>query len=87
VEVGLRGPVDGQTGWLLDFSLIDDAWSVLQRRFDHHLLNEVEGLENPTCENLCGYIWAALMPRVPQLCAVTVWETVDSCCTFRGEMG
>jgi len=87
VEVGLRGPVDAQTGWLLDFSFIDDAWSVLQRRFDHHMLNEVEGLENPTCENLCGYIWASLQPRIPQLCAVTVWETMDSCCTYRGEMG
>ena len=83
----MRGPVDAQTGWLLDFSLIDDAWSVLQRRFDHHMLNEVEGLENPTCENLCGYIWASLQPRIPQLCAVTVWETIDSCCTYRGEMG
>jgi 6-pyruvoyltetrahydropterin/6-carboxytetrahydropterin synthase len=87
VEVSLHGPVDAQTGWLVDFSLIDEAWASLHRRFDHHMLNEVEGLENPTCENLCGYIWAALRPHIPQLCAVTVWETVDSCCTFRGELG
>ena len=87
VEVGLRGPVDAQTGWLVDFALIDDAWSVLQRRFDHHMLNEVEGLQNPTCEHLCGYIWTELKPRIPQLCAVTVWETADSCCTYRAEMG
>jgi 6-pyruvoyltetrahydropterin/6-carboxytetrahydropterin synthase len=87
VELGLRGPVDPQTGWLLDFAAIDDAWSVLQQRFDHHMLNEVPGLENPTCENLCVYIWEALLPRLPQLSAVTVWETTDSCCTYRGEKG
>lgn len=87
VELALRGPVDPQTGWLVDFAVLDDAWSGLHQRFDHHMLNEVPGLENPTCENLCMYIWGALLPRLPQLGAVTVWETMDSCCTYRGEKG
>ena len=87
VELALHGPVDPQTGWLLDFAHIDDAWLVLHQRFDHHMLNEVNGLDNPTCENLCGYIWTALKPKLPQLCGVTVWETADSCCAYRGETG
>lgn len=84
VEIAVRGPVDPATGWLVDFAVLDEAWAELHRRFDHHLLNEVPGLDNPTCENLCAYIWDALAARIPQLCAVTVWETVDSCCTYRG---
>lgn len=84
VEVVLRGPVNAETGWVVDFAVIDDAWLPLFRQFDHHMLNEVGGLENPTCENLCGFIWHALADKVPHLSAVTVWETADSCCTYQG---
>ena len=84
VEIGLRGPVDPTTGWMVDFAVIDEAWRELYQRFDHHLLNEIPGLENPTCENLCGFIWNAMHGKVPHLEAVTVSETADSCCTLRG---
>lgn len=87
VELQVTGPVDPSTGWLVDFSVLDDGWVELHRRFDHHLLNDVPGLDNPTCENLCSYIWDALAPRIPHLSAVTVWETADSSCTYRGQRG
>jgi 6-pyruvoyltetrahydropterin/6-carboxytetrahydropterin synthase len=87
VEVGLRGPVDPTTGWMVDFALIDDAWVHLFRQFDHHTLNDIAGLDNPTCENLCAFIWNAMAAKVPHLAAVTVWETADSCCTLRGSAG
>ena len=83
VEVELVGPVDPATGWLVDFAVIDESWAVLQQRFDHHVLNEVQGLENPTCENLSVYIAEVMSKRVPHFAAVTVWETTDACCTFR----
>jgi len=85
VELHARGPVDPQTGWLVDFAVLDDSWATLHSRFDHHNLNDVPGLENSTCENLAAYIWQMLRPRVPQLSAVTVWETADASCTYRGE--
>ena len=53
-------------------------------RFDHHNLNDVPGLENSTCENIAIYVWRALRPRIAQLSAVTVWETYDSKCVYRG---
>jgi 6-pyruvoyltetrahydropterin/6-carboxytetrahydropterin synthase len=85
VEIALRGPVDPKTGWMVDFAVIDDAWAELFRQFDHHTLNDIAGLDNPTCENLCSYVWQVMDKRVPHLAAVTVWETADSCCTYRGE--
>jgi 6-pyruvoyltetrahydropterin/6-carboxytetrahydropterin synthase len=85
VEVVVRGPVNPQTGWLIDFAVIDEAWAELFRQFDHHTLNDIHGLDNPTCENLCGFVWQALGKAVPHLSAVTVWETADSCSTYRGE--
>ena len=87
VEIALRGPVDPATGWVVDFAVIDDAWAGLFKQFDHHTLNDVQGLDNPTCENLCAFIWEAMCKIVPHLAAVTVWETSDSCCTYHGNAG
>jgi 6-pyruvoyltetrahydropterin/6-carboxytetrahydropterin synthase len=84
VEIAVAGPVNPDTGWLIDFGVIDDAWAELHVRFDHHNLNEVPGLENSTCENIAVYVWRALRPRIPELSAVTIWETHDSKCTYRG---
>ena len=64
VEISVAGPVDPATGWLIDFGVIDDAWTELFTRFDHHNLNEVPGLENSTCENIAIYVWRALRPRI-----------------------
>ena len=69
---------------MIDFGVIDDAWAELFTRFDHHNLNEVPGLENSTCENIAIYVWRALRPHIAVLSAVTVWETYDSKCTYRG---
>jgi 6-pyruvoyltetrahydropterin/6-carboxytetrahydropterin synthase len=84
VEVVVRGPVDPETGWLIDFGVIDDVWNVLHARLDHQNLNEVPGLENSTCENIAIYLWRELRPHIAVLDAVTVWETYDSKCTYRG---
>jgi 6-pyruvoyltetrahydropterin/6-carboxytetrahydropterin synthase len=84
VELEVRGPVDARTGWLMDFTRVDDVWAELFARFDHRTLNDVPGLENSTCENVAAYVWEAVKPRVPELSGVTVWENRDSKCTYRG---
>ena len=84
VVLELGGAVDPRTGWLVDYAEIDSAWGELYARMDHRNLAELPGLENSTCENLCAYIWDALRPRLPALSAVTVSETHDSRCTYRG---
>ena len=86
IELYVRGPVDPQTGWLIDFGVLDEVFEAeIFRKLDHRNLNDVPGLENSTCENLAAFVWQALRPRIPQLSAVTVWETTDACCTYRGE--
>ena len=52
IEVHVSGDVDETTGWVIDFSDISAAFKPLFERLDHHYLNDVEGLENPTSENL-----------------------------------
>jgi 6-pyruvoyltetrahydropterin/6-carboxytetrahydropterin synthase len=85
IELHVRGPVNPETGWLIDFGELDELWAPLQDRLDHHYLNDIPGLENSTCEVLAGYLWSALKPSLPALEAITVWETVDASCTYRGE--
>ena len=84
VEVTVEGEVDPATGWLLDYGEIKRLIEPLRAQLDHYYLNEVKGLENATSENLAIYIWNALRPTIPQLSAVTVWETADGKCTYRG---
>jgi 6-pyruvoyltetrahydropterin/6-carboxytetrahydropterin synthase len=85
VELLVTGPVNPETGWLIDFGEIDDAWAPLNAELDHHYLNDVPGLENSTCENMAAYIWKHVRPKIAQLSGVTVWETFDSRCTYRGQ--
>lgn len=85
VIVEVKGEVDEHSGWLIDFADIAEAWKPLHARLDHYYLNEIEGLENPTSENLSRWIWVRLAPLLPHLNAVTVCETCTSACTYRGE--
>ncbi|MCU0623895.1 MAG: 6-carboxytetrahydropterin synthase QueD [Gemmatimonadaceae bacterium] len=87
VRVVVRGPVDPHTGWVMDFAELKAAWKPVEARLDHHYLNEIPGLENPTSEVLARWIWDALLPALPQLWAIEVRETCTSGCVYRGEAG
>ena len=85
VEIHVSGPVDPQLGWVMDFADVKAAFDPLFRRLDHHYLNEVPGLENPTSENLARWIWHELKPSLPLLSAVVVHETCTSGARYTGE--
>ena len=84
VEVTIEGPVNPTTGWFIDYQDVADAWAPLYEKLDHYYLNEVEGLENPTSENLAKWIWDRLMPKLPQLTRITVHETCVARCEYEG---
>jgi 6-pyruvoyltetrahydropterin/6-carboxytetrahydropterin synthase len=84
VRLGIAGEVNPNTGWVFDFEDIQEAFGPLYDQLDHHYLNEVEGLENPTSENLAQWIWSRLKPRLPELDYVEIRETCDFGCIYRG---
>ncbi len=84
-SVTVRGAVDSQSGWLLDYADVRGVTEPVRRQLDHYYLNEINGLSNPTSEVLARWIWDRLQPGLPQLHAVTVRETCTARCTFRGE--
>ncbi len=84
VELRLEGPVDPQSGFVADFFEVEAAFASLLGRLDHHCLNEVEGLENPTAENISVWIWDHMRPVIPVLAAVTVYETPNCWAEYDG---
>lgn len=85
VEVHVRGAVGSETGWVMDFAEVKEAFQPLFDQLDHHYLNEVEGLQNPTSENLARWIWQRLRPSLPMLSKVIINETCTSGCTYEGD--
>ena len=84
IGVHVSGPVGEDTGWVMDFADIKRAFEPLFTTLDHNHLNEVDGLENPTSENLAIWIWQRLADELPGLCEITVNETCTSGCSYHG---
>lgn len=84
VELTIAGPVNPETGWLIDFGTLHEIWQPLHDQLDHNYLNEISGLENPTSEVLAKWIWDHLKPRLRELVHVTLFETCDARCEYAG---
>lgn len=84
VEICVAGECDPKLGWLMDYAEISDAFKPCWEQLDHRYLNEIQGLENPTSENLAVWIWDRLKPKLPQLSEIVVAETCTSRCIYRG---
>jgi len=84
VEIAVAGEVDPKTGWLIDFARLLELWQPLHDALDHRYLNEIEGLANPTSEVIARFLWERLKPNLPELDQVTLWETCEARCEFRG---
>jgi len=85
IDVTLAGELDPASGWLMDFGAMDARIEpIIRDELDHRTLNDVPGLENPTSEMLCVWLWRRLERDLPALAAVTVHETCAARCTYRG---
>lgn len=84
LEVHLEGPVDPYTGMLVDYADIKSAFAPLHEQLDHHYLNEIAGLENPTSENIVCWIWERLSRTLPHLSRLVLRETCTVGCVYEG---
>ena len=89
VEVHLRGSPDPERGWIVDFAALEDAIRPVRERLDHRHLNEIDGLEMPTLENLSRWIWEQLKPSLPALSRVVVRRGAwgGEGCVYREDAG
>ncbi|MGJ7612173.1 MULTISPECIES: 6-pyruvoyl trahydropterin synthase family protein [unclassified Variovorax] len=80
-EVWLAGERDPATGMVIDLGLLRRRLDEVREQLDHHLLDDVPGLHQPTLENLCVFIAQALPDLRGSLARVKVWREAlgDSC--------
>ena len=72
MDVEIEGEPDPETAFVAYFADIADALGDIRAALDHRLLNEVDGLERPTLENICRWVAARLQPKIPGLRQVRV---------------
>lgn len=84
VEVILRGEVKEPAGWFVDYADIATAWAPIGDDLDHRDLNKIDGLENPTTENLVKWIWDRLHLSVVgrYLLRIRVFESSTTWCEY-----
>jgi len=87
VKVVVRGMPDAVTGMVLDFAELTRVCGPVIDGLDHRVLNEIEGLENPTAERLAVWIWDQVEGVVPGLTRVEVLETANSGVVYEGPGG
>lgn len=86
VVVHVRGPVDTEKGWVVDYADVEKAWAPLHAMLDHRLLNEVPGLENPTSEMLALWLLERFHVEGAKVHAIRVEETCRSACTVYADL-
>ncbi len=83
VKITIEGPVNA-LGWVMDFSDIKKFCQPIIEELDHKYLNEIDGLDNPTSENIAVWIWQRLIQKLPELSSIEIMETCNSGCEYRG---
>ena len=73
-----------EMGWVMDFADIKLICKPIIDVLDHSYLNELEGLDNPTSENITIWIWHKLEKKLQGLSAIEVMETCNSGCIYQG---
>lgn len=91
LEVVLDGPVNPETGYVMDMKLLSEIIKEeIVERFDHRNLNldcpEFEGLI-PSAENIALVCWNILRTRIPShlKLIVRLWETPRNGVEYAGE--
>lgn len=85
VRITVEGEVGIESGWVMDFSDVSRAFKPLLDQLDHYYLNDIDGLENPTSENLAKWVWQRLKPSLPNLAEIEIRETCNSGCRYQGD--
>ena len=85
VRVTIDGEPDDKTGVIMHLDDVEAALADVHEALDHRMLNEVEGLSQPTLERISMWLWDRLHNRLPGLAEIEIAR--DSCregCIYRG---
>ena len=83
IIISVKGQLDKHTGFVTDFQEIENAFNPIKKILDHSFLNKIEGLSNPTSENICIWIWDKIESSIPNICEIEIKETDSTGCIYR----
>ena len=87
VVVFLTGKPDSVFGWSHNLYDVEEVISTTKLALDHSYLNDIEGLEVPSLENVAAWIWRRLDKDLPGLDRVLVRRGLDGAgegCSYSG---
>lgn len=85
LTVFIEGKIIEPEGWVIDFADLKKHIKPIIDQLDHHCLNDLNGLENPTSENLSVWLWNRIKPLIPGLNRIELNETATSGVIYEGE--
>jgi 6-pyruvoyltetrahydropterin/6-carboxytetrahydropterin synthase len=83
VDVTVTGPLGEPQGWILDSYELDALLYPALAVLDHATLNEIEGLTNPTTENLAVWLLRTVNVRLRMATADEPCPSPVFCCKIR----
>jgi 6-pyruvoyltetrahydropterin/6-carboxytetrahydropterin synthase len=87
MEVVVKGSINNKNAWVMDFAEISNIVKPFVNKYlDHHYLNDIADLGEPTSESLVVWIYNKLKYQLPNLHEVIIHETCTSRCIYRGEL-
>ncbi|MBM3522539.1 MAG: 6-carboxytetrahydropterin synthase [Alphaproteobacteria bacterium] len=89
VEIYVRGDADPVYGWASSLTEVDPQIDAVQHSLDHRFLNDIEGLDVPSLENIACWIYNRLDNHVPGLDRVVVRRGMaghGEGCVYRGRV-
>jgi 6-pyruvoyltetrahydropterin/6-carboxytetrahydropterin synthase len=71
----LSAPLDEVMGWTVDYGDVKELFKPTYKLLDHHMLNGIEGMNDPTIVNLLNWIRNQAEPVLPQLNRIDLFQT------------
>ena len=86
VKIKIEGPINNKNDFVMDFFDIDTIFNkTVFDKLDHKYLNDIDGLQSPTTENLAKWIWNTLIKKLSILKEVHVFENDVYGCIYKGD--
>jgi len=84
LTIFISGDLDPHLGWVMDFKDMKEVVDPVIKTVDHKMLNNIAGLENPTCELFAVWLWNKIKPGLPDLVKIELNETPTSGVVYEG---
>lgn len=76
--VYIKGSADNREGWVVDFAELKNRINPIIELVDHKVLNDIKGLENPTCENIAKWLCEKIRKEFPAFKKLELHETLTT---------